>query len=128
LLGIGKLKDIFSAVEQGVDLFDCVVPTREGRHGVLYTKEGKLNLQRGIFTKDKKIIEKGCSCFACKNLKIKRSELRTFFKSCDIKNKLQAQRLATIHNIYFYQKLFREIREAIKKGKNLGSVKGEYKI
>lgn len=123
LLGIGKVKDIFIAVKQGIDLFDCVVPTREARHGVLYVKTGKLNIEKGIFTKDRKLIESGCGCWVCRQ-GITRQELHYYFKSDNIsvnqrthqrKSALVAKRLLTIHNIYFFKNLFEEIRQAISK-------------
>jgi len=120
LLGIGKIKNIFMAVNQGVDLFDCVVPTREARHGVLYTKSGKLNIVKGIFSQDKKLIEKSCGCWACQE-GIIRKEIREHFKN----NKVLGQKLATLHNIYFFKNLFREIRSAIVNNK-LEKLEKEY--
>ncbi len=108
LLGIGKIKDIFIAVKQGIDLFDCVVPTREARHGVLYTKSDKLNIEKEIFSQDKKLIERNCGCWVCRQ-RISRQELRHYFKT----DRNLGQRLATIHNIYFFKNLFEEIRQAI---------------
>ena len=122
LLGIGKIKDIFIAVQQGIDLFDCVIPTREARHGVLYAKAGKLAIEKGIFSKDKKIIEKGCECFICRN-GVARRELYSYFKNPLQRQK--GQRMATIHNIYFYKRLFQEIREAIA-DKKLEKLEREY--
>ncbi|MEK9168381.1 MAG: tRNA guanosine(34) transglycosylase Tgt [Patescibacteria group bacterium] len=120
LLGIGKIKDIFIAVKQGIDLFDCVVPTREARHGVLYAKNGKLAIEKGVFSNDGKLIEKNCGCFVCRN-GITRRELREDFKN----KKIIGQKLATIHNIYFFKNLFREIREAIA-DKRLEKLEKEY--
>ena len=108
LLGIGKIKDIFIAVKQGIDLFDCVVPTREARHGVLYTKSDKLNIEKEIFSQDKKLIEKNCGCWVCRQ-GIVRKELRHYFKT----DRISGQKLATIHNIHFFKNLFWEIRQAI---------------
>ncbi|MFH1968194.1 MAG: tRNA guanosine(34) transglycosylase Tgt [bacterium] len=99
LLGIGKIKDIFTAVEQGIDLFDCVIPTREARHGIIYTKKGKISIK-------------------------KFKPLSAIYK----KDKLKAQRLATIHNIKFYKNLFREIRQAIKNKQNLSTLRKEYNL
>ncbi|HDH31478.1 MAG TPA: tRNA guanosine(34) transglycosylase Tgt [Candidatus Wolfebacteria bacterium] len=124
LLGIGTVKDIFIAVKQGIDLFDCVVPTREARHGVLYTKAGKLAIKKGIFSKDKKLIERGCKCFICRS-GITRQELRGYFK--DPIQRQKGQRLVVIHNIYFYKRLFQEIREAITNGK-LSKLEKEYSV
>ena len=123
LLGIGAIKDIFIGAEKGIDTFDCVIPTREARHGALYSKSGRLDIQRGIFTKDNKAIERGCKCQACAS-GMKRKDLRKIF----LENKPEAQRLATLHNIYFYKTLFEKIRKAIDSGKsgNWEKLKKEY--
>ncbi len=105
LLGIGKLSDIFIGVKQGIDLFDCVIPTREARHGRIYVPSGKIDIGKEIFSKDKKLIDKNCDCWVCKN-KIKRCELREYLKN----DKLKGQKLAMLHNIEFYKNLFAEIR------------------
>lgn len=120
LLGIGKIKDIFIAVKQGIDLFDCVIPTREARHGVLYVKAGKLAIEKEIFSEDRKAIDKNCGCWVCRN-KISRKEIRENFKT----NKVLGQRLAVIHNIHFFKNLFKEIRQAITDGK-LDKLEKEY--
>ena len=124
LLGIGAIKDIFIGAEKGIDTFDCVIPTREARHGALYSKNGRLDIQRAIFAKDNKAIERGCKCQAC-NSGVKRKDLREIF----LENKPEAQCLATLHNIYFYKILFEKIRKAIDSGKlsNWEKLKKEYK-
>jgi len=99
LLGIGKIKDIFTAVEQGIDLFDCVIPTREARHGIIYTKKGKISIKK--FKPLSRIYEK---------------------------DKLKAQRLATIHNIQFYKDLFKNIREAIYDKRGMGALRKDYNL
>ncbi|MEK7451357.1 MAG: tRNA guanosine(34) transglycosylase Tgt [Patescibacteria group bacterium] len=135
LLGIGKIKDIFIAVKEGIDLFDCVIPTREARHGILYVKSGKFAIEKGIFAGDKKLIDGNCGCFVCRN-KITRKELHCYFKSarkadnkklstCDVDRLVLGKRLATIHNIHFFKNLFGEIREAIADGK-LDKLEREY--
>lgn len=131
LLGIGKIKDIFIAVKEGIDLFDCVIPAREARHGVLYTKAGKLSIEKGIFTKDKKLIDKNCGCWVCRQ-GITRQELHYYFKNISInqpnqhKSALFGKRLATIHNIYFFKNLFREIREVIDSKRGLEKLEKVY--
>ena len=120
LLGIGKIKDIFIAVKRGIDLFDCVVPTREARHSVIYAKVGKLNIEKEIFSQDRKLIEKNCQCWACRQ-GISRQEIRHYFKT----ERIYGQRLATIHNVYFFKRLFEEIREAIASQK-LDKLEKEY--
>lgn len=106
LLGIGQVRDIFEAVERGVDLFDCVIPTREARHKVLYTKKGKINVRK--FKTVHEVIEKGCSCLTCR-------EKITFYKLYELYklDKLKAFLYSTTHNIQFYCDLMQEIREAI---------------
>jgi len=109
LLGIGKIRDIFSAVEQGVDLFDCVIPTREARHRMLYTKKGRLYLRK--FKHLHEPIEKNCACRACVE-GVTMSQLWTWFLEKD----LRASTYTTLHNIQFYADLMREIRESIERG------------
>ena len=123
LLGIGAIKDIFIGAENGIDTFDCVIPTREARHGALYSRNGRLDIQRGIFAKDNKAVEKGCKCELCSG-GLKRKDIRQMFKE----NRVKAQSLATLHNIYFYKTLFEKIRKAIDSGKsgNWKKLKKEY--
>lgn len=112
LLGIGRIRDIFVGIKNGIDTFDCVIPTREARHGALFSREGRLDMQKGIFAKDKKAVERGCRCPACAG-GLKRRDFYKLFRE----NKFEAQRLATLHNIYFYKTLFAKIRKAINSGK-----------
>ena len=108
-LGIGKIEDIFEGVARGVDTFDCVIPTREARHGGLWTHQGRIDLKSAKFKDDKSILEKDCGCHACRKLGLKKCELRELFK---VKNS-EAGRLATFHNVYFFNKLMSEVRDAI---------------
>jgi queuine tRNA-ribosyltransferase len=110
LLGIGKIEDIFIAIENGVDSFDCVIPTREARHARLWTNKGATDIRKAMYEKDDKIIEKGCSCPTCVK-GITRSQLRKYFKNKD----MEAGRWASIHNIWFFNNLVEKIRESIKK-------------
>lgn len=111
LLGIGRIKDVFEAVENGVDLFDCVIPTREARHGRLWTSDGALDIRKTIFQNSKSPIEKICRCPACKS-GITRSKLNALFKTGPPK----AQRYATIHNVWFFNNLMKNIRASIERG------------
>ncbi|OGN05363.1 MAG: hypothetical protein A2746_00600 [Candidatus Yanofskybacteria bacterium RIFCSPHIGHO2_01_FULL_44_22] len=109
LLGIGKIRDVFNAVENGVDSFDCVIPTREARHGRIYTRHGHYNISKN---RNKNIsLEKGCKCPACK-LNISRSKLNALFKA-DLP---RAQRFATLHNVWFFNNLMKNIRASIDRG------------
>jgi len=111
LLGIGEVEDLFNGVERGVDLFDCVAPTRMARNGTLLTKRGRMNILKSGFKNDKKPIVENCECYTCKNFS--RAYLNHLFKAEEI----LAHRLATIHNLYFITNLMKEIRMAIKVGK-----------
>ncbi len=112
LLGIGRIEDVFDAVELGMDTFDCVIPTREARHGSIWTAKGRVDIRKGIFQNDNAPLEEECGCIACGERKITRGELRDLFKS---KN-MEAGHLATVHNIYFFNNLLEQIRNSILKG------------
>lgn len=116
LLGVGKVEDIFEAVENGIDTFDCVIPTREARHGRLYTKTGHLDIRRGYYTKDKKVIEPGCKCPTCSG-KVSRAKIRELLKSDQPARQAQSQRYALMHNMWFFNKLLEDMRNSIAKDK-----------
>lgn len=113
LLGVGKIKDLFEAVALGMDTFDCVIPTREARHGAIWTARGRYDIKKGIYKDDKKKLESNCECPVCGIWKIRRKDLRELFKLKD----LNAARFATIHNIYFFNNLMEQIRKAILENK-----------
>lgn len=110
LLGIGRIDDLFLGVEAGIDTFDCVVPTREARHGSVWTREGRFDLKKSVFENDDSPIDSLCSCPVCADGATSRHSLRQLFKE---KNP-QAGQLATIHNVYFFNNLMAEMRQAIK--------------
>ena len=116
LLGVGKVEDVFEAVSNGIDTFDCVIPTREARHGRLYTRNGHIDIRRGYFTKDKKVIEKGCGCVTCTR-RISRAQIRELIKSKNKTFNATSQRWCLIHNIWFFNTLLEDIRKSIDKGK-----------
>ena len=118
LLGIGKIRDIFASVEQGVDLFDCVIPTREARHRVLYTKKGRMNVRKMKTVSE--VIDKNCQCFACRQ-KLTYSSLWELFAKRDPLSTFYA----TAHNIWFFADFMRQIRESINNG-NYFKLKEEY--
>ncbi|MBC2581151.1 tRNA guanosine(34) transglycosylase Tgt [Clostridium sp. DJ247] len=107
LMGVGTPVNILEAVERGVDFFDCVLPARNGRHGHVFTKEGKINILNAKFELDEKPIDEGCQCPTCKNYS--RAYIRHLFKA----KEMLAMRLCVLHNLYFYNKLMQEIRDAI---------------
>lgn len=110
LMGLGRPEDVVLAIERGVDLFDCVVPTRNGRHAVAFTRAGPLSLKGARLREDQDPIEAGCDCPACREHS--RAYLRHLFASGD----LLGPRLATLHNLRFYYRLFEEARRAIAAG------------
>ena len=110
LMGVGTPGNILEAVSRGVDLFDCVMPSRNARHGQLFTKEGIININNAKYSRDDKPIDKQCDCPTCK--KYSRSYIRHLFKS----GELLGMRLAVIHNLYFYNNLMKEIRDALDNG------------
>ncbi|MGL6202366.1 MAG: tRNA guanosine(34) transglycosylase Tgt [Lachnospiraceae bacterium] len=110
LMGVGTPANILEAVERGVDFFDCVYPSRNGRHGQLYTNQGKLNLMNARFELDDRPIEEGCGCPVCR--KYSRAYIRHLFKA----KEMLAMRFAVLHNLYFYNTMMTEIREAIEAG------------
>jgi queuine tRNA-ribosyltransferase len=110
LLGIGEPEDLFMAVENGCDLFDCVAPTRIARNGGIYTKEGKINLLNQKFREDMSPLDESCGCYACKNFS--KSYIAHLFHA----KEMLGSTLASIHNIYFLAHLVDGMRESIKKG------------
>lgn len=110
LMGVGTPQNILESVERGVDFFDCVMPARNGRHGHVFTKQGKLNLMNEKFSLDEKPIEEGCGCPACTTYS--RAYIRHLFKA----KEMLALRLCVLHNLYFYNKLMEEIRENLDNG------------
>lgn len=110
LMGVGTPEDILEAVARGVDLFDCVLPTRVARNGGLLTRKGRLNLRNARFAEDPAPIESGCSCYTCCHFS--RAYLRHLFKAGEV----LALRLATIHNLHFMLRLMEEVRAHIQTG------------
>jgi queuine tRNA-ribosyltransferase len=107
LLGIGEPEDLFMGIENGVDLFDCVLPTRLGRNGTLYTKEGKIHIMNTEYRKDMKPIENDCECYTCKNYS------KAYISHLFHGKEMLGGTLASIHNIYFIVNLVKRIRQSI---------------
>ncbi|MCI8599672.1 MAG: tRNA guanosine(34) transglycosylase Tgt [Lachnospiraceae bacterium] len=111
LMGVGTPANILEAVERGVDFFDCVYPTRNGRHGHLYTNFGKINLFNAKYELDDRPIEEGCQCPACR--RYTRAYIRHLLKA----KEMLGMRLCVLHNLYFYNTMMTEIRSAIEEGR-----------
>jgi queuine tRNA-ribosyltransferase len=111
LMGIGTPEDIVEAVKLGVDLFDCVIPTRYGRNGTAFTSGGKVVIRNALYADDLSPLDKNCDCYTCKNFS--RSYLRHLFNTGEI----LGLRLVSFHNIYFYNHLLKAIRSRIQEGR-----------
>ncbi|MGD2160234.1 MAG: tRNA guanosine(34) transglycosylase Tgt [Gammaproteobacteria bacterium] len=107
LMGVGKPEDIVEAVRRGVDMFDCVIPTRNARTGFLYTREGILRIRNSQYQDDIRPVDENCGCYTCRNYS------RSYLRHLDKCGEILGSRLNTIHNLHYYQDLMRDIREAI---------------
>ena len=112
-MGVGNPVELLEAISRGVDMFDSRFPTKNARHGTLFSSEGKVRLMRGEHVVDEGPLDKNCDCFVCK--KYSRSHIRHLLKE----EEPVGLRLATFHNLYYLQRLMEQAREAIKAGKFL---------
>ena len=116
LMGVGYPKDILEAVKNGVDMFDCVLPTRSGRTGLAFTSQGFIKIRNAIYATDSRPLDENCECDVCLNYS--RAYLHHLVKSSEILGSV----FLTQHNLFFYKKLMQKIREALLKG-NLDNLK-----
>ncbi len=110
LLGIGHLEDIEKIIKSGVDTFDCTVPTHYARHGVAFTSQGRLDLNKPKFLKDRKPLDENCMCYVCQNYK------KNYISHLLRAKEITALKFLTFHNLYFFNSYIEKIREKIKKG------------
>lgn len=111
LMGVGTPANILEAVDRGVDFFDCVYPSRNARHGHLYTRYGRINIKNARFATDDRPIEEGCACPTCRRYS------RAYIRHLMVAGEMLAMRLCVIHNLYFYNKLMSDIRLALDEGR-----------
>ena len=111
LMGVGRPEDIVEAVRRGIDMFDCVMPTRHARNAHLFTRSGTINIRNAVHQKDTNPIDEHCGCYTCRNYS------RSYLRHLDRCNEILGPHLNTIHNLYFYQQLMSEIRAAIEAGR-----------
>lgn len=111
LMGVGKPEDIVEAVRRGVDMFDCVIPTRNARNGFLFTRYGTLKIRNSQYQHDTRPIDEQCGCYTCQHYS------RSYLRHLDKCGEILGARLNTIHNLYYYQELMRDIRAAIAEGR-----------
>ena len=119
LMGVGRPEDILEAVRRGIDMFDCVMPTRHARNAHLFTRGGVVNIRNAAHQKDTGPIEEGCACYTCRHYS------RSYLRHLDKCGEILGSHLNTIHNLHFYQRLMREIREAIEAAR-LEAYAGEF--
>lgn len=110
LMGVGTPVNILEAVDRGVDFFDCVMPSRNARHGTIFTSEGVLNILNAKYERDERPLDGHCGCPTCRSFS--RAYIRHLFKA----KEMLAMRLSVIHNLYFYNNMLAEIREALDNG------------
>ncbi|MEN1729006.1 MAG: tRNA guanosine(34) transglycosylase Tgt [Pseudomonadota bacterium] len=111
LMGVGRPEDLLAGVARGVDMFDCVMPTRNARNGHLFTSHGVLKIRNARYENDTRPIDENCDCYTCRNY------TRAYVKHLQKCNEILGHRLATIHNLHYYQTLMRQIREAIEENR-----------
>jgi queuine tRNA-ribosyltransferase len=111
LMGVGDLRDVLVAVENGFDMFDCVMPTRNARNGTLFTSKGRISIKRTEFKADPEPLDPNCGCYTCRNYS--KAYLRHLFMAKEI----LSMRLNTMHNLYFYLDFFNKMRQAISEGR-----------
>jgi len=107
LMGVGDLIDVLHAVEHGIDMFDCVIPTRNARNGTLFTSQGRISIKRSEFKEDTSPLDPDCDCYTCRNYS------RAFLRHLYMCREILSMRLNTIHNLYFYCRFFGKMRQAI---------------
>jgi queuine tRNA-ribosyltransferase len=111
LMGVGRPRDIVQAVLRGIDLFDCVMPTRHARNGHLFTSNGVLNIRNSVYAADLAPLDERCGCYTCRNFS------RAYLRHLDRCNEILGSRLNSIHNLHFYLQLMRELRTQIRTGR-----------
>ena len=107
LMGVGKPEDIVEAVRRGIDMFDCVIPTRNARTGFLYTRQGIIKIRNARYRHDTEPLDSTCGCYTCQNYS------RAYLRHLDKCGEILGARLNTVHNLFYYQQLMRELRNAI---------------
>ena len=121
-MGVGTPEDIVEAVQRGIDMFDCVMPTRNARNGHLFTHTGVVRIKNAVYTKDTRPLDPMCDCYTCSNFS--RAYLRHLFRC----NEILGARLNTIHNLHYYQTLMRGLRLAIEVGRLAAYLEDFYRL
>jgi queuine tRNA-ribosyltransferase len=109
-MGVGRPRDIIAAVLRGIDMFDCVMPTRHARNGHLFTSQGVVNIRNAAHQSDTGPLDPACACYTCRNFS------RAYLRHLDRCNEILGARLNTIHNLHYYLELMRRLRAGIEAG------------
>ena len=107
LMGVGRPEDLVESVAQGIDIFDCVMPTRNARNGAIFTSRGKINIRNAKYSNDSRPLDPECGCYTCRNFS------RAYLRHLHNVGEILGAHLNTVHNVYFYLDLMRQVREAI---------------
>jgi queuine tRNA-ribosyltransferase len=110
LMGVGRPEDILKAVRAGLDMFDCVIPTRNARNGTLFTSRGRINIKRANFARDSRPLDEACECYTCRNFS------RAYLRHLYMAGEILSSQLNSLHNLYFYHQLMKKCREVIRDG------------
>jgi len=110
MMGVGLPEDLLDGVKRGIDMFDCIIPTRFARNGSLFTWDGRINIKNARFTEDKGPIDEECSCPTC------RTYSRSYLRHLVVSHELTSFYLNTVHNVHFYMELMKKVRDAVKNG------------
>jgi len=110
LMGVGTPRDLLDGIARGVDMFDCVLPTRNARNGTLFTATGRLNIKGAAYARDERPVDPGCACYTCRNFS------RAYLRHLYVADEILGLRLNTIHNLHYYADLMRQARQAIQAG------------
>jgi queuine tRNA-ribosyltransferase len=120
LMGVGTPEDIVEAVRHGIDMFDCVIPTRNARNGHLFVRGGEIRIRNAQYRNDTRPLDEGCACYTCRNYS------RAYLRHLDQCNEILGSRLNTLHNLFYYQSLMQELRAAIAAGRLEGYARDFY--
>ena len=122
LMGVGTPEDIVGSVQRGIDMFDCVLPTRNARNGHLFTHQGVVRIRHAAHQHDESPLDPLCDCYTCRNYS------RAYLRHLDKCHEILGARLNTIHNLYYYQKLMRDLRQAIEQQRLAAFVEAFYAL
>jgi queuine tRNA-ribosyltransferase len=110
-MGVGTPEDILDAVRTGIDLFDCVLPTRNARNGTLFTSSGKISIKQAQYAEDGRPIDEACACYTCRHYS------RAYLRHLYLAREILSSRLNTIHNLFYYMNFMKSIQGAIREGR-----------